>query len=167
MRIGIVMSRAPVDVKFNTDERFPSWNTHTRAPKVAESDRRLSTTALSGTTSEPNIRNSNTNVVTAMMPSAQGRDPMREAFESTSSAAPPCTRTANGASASRMSPINASPSSDDGDTSAMTDRYVPVSSGEAKRRELSPGDATRAPAACEPAMESTRATCSIADSRAA
>ncbi len=45
----------------NSQRKWPSWNTHTIAPNVADSDSVFSTSAFSGSTRLPVNRNSTTN----------------------------------------------------------------------------------------------------------
>ena len=63
---------APKLVNPSRPERCPSWNTHTSAPNVAPRDRVFMASALTGTSTEPVIRNSRTNVEAAMRPRAYG-----------------------------------------------------------------------------------------------
>ena len=63
---------------------WPSWKTQTIAPNVAVSDSRFNAIAFSGTTTDPNMRNSSTNVASAMIPAASGRRSPMAALESTS-----------------------------------------------------------------------------------
>ena len=114
---------------------------------------RLSTSALIGTTTLPNIRNSSTNVTTAMIPSGQRQlDEQRRPSMSTS-----CGRLAADAHVERRrrSPRTsrderARPRRDSGSTSGTTDRYVlpPAPRCEA---EVAAVAARRAPAG--PAMQ--------------
>ena len=84
MRMGVVASRLPVAVKSSRPDRWPSWKTHTMAPKVAVRLSRLRTIALTGMTTLPNIMNSRTAVITAMRPSANGRRSNSDCLVSTS-----------------------------------------------------------------------------------
>jgi len=56
IRMGVVVSVTPVGVNPRKPDRWPSWKTHTMAPKVAESHSRFSTIALMGTRIDPNMR---------------------------------------------------------------------------------------------------------------
>ena len=106
---GVVASMVPVGVKPRDSERWPSWKIHTMAPNVAVRLSRLSSTAFTGTSSPPNIRNSKTKVTSAMMPPAQGRRPISDAFESTNWADGPPTKTLKGDGTARTSLANCSP----------------------------------------------------------
>src|SRR3712207_8822763 len=59
---GMVMSTIPGGSKPSSPDRWPSWNTQTRAPKLAPSDSTFMTIALTGTTTDPVIRNSRAKV---------------------------------------------------------------------------------------------------------
>src|SRR3954466_9090861 len=122
MRMGVVESRAPVAVKFNALEKWPSWKIQTIAPNVALRLKTLSTSAFAGTTTLPNIRNSNTKVKMAISPMAQGIVPNSDAFWSTNWADAPPTRTGNGRGAARTAFTNASPWFDNGSMDGTTDR---------------------------------------------
>ena len=113
------------------------------APNVALRLRTLSTSALAGTTTLPNIRNSSTNVMTAMIPTASGRRLMSAWLVSTSWADEPPTSTGNGASASRRSWTSCSPSDEIGSTDGTTDSHVP--SSDSKRSVSAPSTGTRCP----------------------
>ena len=89
----MVASSVPVAVKSSGPLRWPSWNTHTMAPKVADRLSRLRMSALIGITTVPNSRNSSTKVMTAMMPAASGSSSNSDAFVSTSCADCPATCT--------------------------------------------------------------------------
>ena len=65
IRIGMVGSMVPVGVKLSSPDRWPSWKIHTTTPNVADSDSTFITIALTGSTTEPNARNSSTNVASA------------------------------------------------------------------------------------------------------
>ena len=60
---GMLATRVPVDVVPNAP-RWPSWKIHTIAPNAADSDRTLSASDLSGSTTLPVSRNSSTSVMT-------------------------------------------------------------------------------------------------------
>ena len=62
----------PVGVKFSRPDRWPSWNTQTSTPSAAAREIALVRSALTGTTTEPVIRNSRTSVVIATIPIAIG-----------------------------------------------------------------------------------------------
>ena len=68
---GITRSSEPGGSKPSSAGRCPSWNTQTSAPNVAPSDSTFITIALTGSTTEPVIRNSSTNVATTMIAMAQ------------------------------------------------------------------------------------------------
>ena len=61
IRMGMAGSMLP-GVKFSRPDRWPSWKIHTMAPNAAASDAAFITIALTGRTTEPNARNSSTNV---------------------------------------------------------------------------------------------------------
>jgi hypothetical protein len=50
----------------------PSWNTHTSTPRHAPSDTAFISSAFTGTSTDPVIRNSSTNVASATTPTASG-----------------------------------------------------------------------------------------------
>ena len=108
IRIGWVASIAPVLVKPSSDDRWPSWKIHTRAPKDAESDSTFITTALSGSTTEPNARNSSTRVTPTTNSPIHGSVEPRLASRSRRSAARPPTSTSApaGAGTARTSPTS-------------------------------------------------------------
>ena len=62
---GTHASMAPKASKPSSPDRWPCWKTQTSAPNVAPSDRVFITSALTGTSTEPVIRNSSTNVASA------------------------------------------------------------------------------------------------------
>ena len=124
MRIGDVASVLPTAVKSRIPERLPSWKIQTIAPNVAVRLRMLRTSAFNGTTIEPNIMNSSTNVMPAIRTSASGMAPSRPSLVSTNCADTPVTCTSNGAGVSRIERANASPSSELPSTSGTTDRNV-------------------------------------------
>ncbi len=68
---GMLATRVPVDV-VPSAPRLPSWKIHTIAPNAADSDRMLSTSALTGSTTLPVSRNSSTSMITAISPSTSG-----------------------------------------------------------------------------------------------
>ena len=68
IRIGIATAMSPVAVKSSSPEPLPSWKMKTIAPNVAVRLRKLSTSALIGTSTLPNSMNSTTSVVTATRP---------------------------------------------------------------------------------------------------
>src|SRR3546814_10694221 len=70
IKIGLVASSVPVAVKSRVPLRFPSWNTQTIAPNVADRLSRLRITALMGITTDPNCRNSTAKVTRAMIAAA-------------------------------------------------------------------------------------------------
>ena len=138
----------------------------TIAPNVAVRLRKLSTSALIGTSTLPNSMNSTTNVVTATRPIAHGKRSNTTSLESTWAAdCPPTSTSSNGESRSRTSSTSASPSADSGSTPGTTENHVPPSL--AKRTDIAPGGATSAPPMYEPVKASTRATPSSAESSAA
>ena len=62
------VSMPPVGVKFSRPDRWPSWNTQTSTPSDAASEITLVSSALTGTTTEPVMRNSSTRHATATIP---------------------------------------------------------------------------------------------------
>src|SRR5215469_8458901 len=72
MRTGKLMSTAPIGTKFSNPDRLPSWKISVIAPNDADSDNRFSTTDFSGSTTEPNARNSTTNDTTATNNASHG-----------------------------------------------------------------------------------------------
>ena len=121
----MVSTSWPVGVKPSRPDKWPSWKIHTMAPKVALKLSRLSTSAFTGTSRLPNMRNSNTNVDTAIRPSAIGMRSNIAAFASTRSAEVPPTTTENGMSRLRMSCTSCSPSPETGSTFGTTENHVP------------------------------------------
>src|SRR5207302_7638987 len=97
IRIGVDVSRAPVGVKSRNPARWPSWKIHTMAPNVAVRLSRLSTTAFTGTTTLPVIRNRTVNVTMPMITAASGTSVNNDDLASTSWADGPPERTGNGA----------------------------------------------------------------------
>ncbi len=126
MRIGVKMSMLPVGVKPSRPDRCPSWKIQTIAPNVAVRLRTLSSSALTGTRRLPVIRNSSTNVATAISASVHGRTARTDAFVSTSVADSPATENANGAAVARMSRTSRSPAAECGSTLGTTDSQVPA-----------------------------------------
>ena len=78
MSTGIVITSVPVAVKPSRPDRWPSWNTQTSAPKVADSDSRFSTIALTGISTEPKDRNRTTKVISAITTERE-RQPVEQA----------------------------------------------------------------------------------------
>ena len=91
IRIGMVGSMVPVGVKLSSPDRWPCWKIHTIAPNVAVSDSAFITMALTGSTTDPNARNSSTNVASTTTSAIQGRVWPRLASSSTSCAVAPPT----------------------------------------------------------------------------
>src|SRR5580698_607907 len=60
IRIGMVGSIDPVGVNRSKPDRCPHWKIQTTTPNVADSDSTFITIAFSGSTTEPNARNSST-----------------------------------------------------------------------------------------------------------
>ena len=121
---GVDAGNVPVAVKSRTPEKLPSWKIHTSAPNTALRLSTLRISALTGTTTLPNIRNSSTKVASATRPSAIGRRAKIDSFESTSSADGPVTRTGNGARVSRTALARRSPASEYGSTDGTTESQV-------------------------------------------
>ena len=105
IRIGIVGSMEPVGVNRSKPDRWPHWKIHTMTPNVADSESTFITIAFSGSTNEPNARNSSTNVETHTSRAIQGSVAPRLASSSTSPAVVPPTSTVapGGAAVSRSS----------------------------------------------------------------
>src|SRR5207247_9578422 len=93
IRIGIVGSIEPVGVNRSSPDRCPHWKIHTTTPNVADSDSTFITIAFSGRTTEPNARNSSTNVLTPVSSAIQGKVAPRLASSSTRPAVVPPTST--------------------------------------------------------------------------
>ncbi len=72
MMIGLPAIVKPGEVKPRTFERLPSWKIQTSAPKLAEIDRRVITTALAGMTTEPNSRYRISALARSVAPTAYG-----------------------------------------------------------------------------------------------
>jgi hypothetical protein len=68
----MVPSMLPWGVKFSHWDRLPSWNTQTRAPKVADRESRLVSTALRGISTLPSMKNSSTKITQTMAAMVQG-----------------------------------------------------------------------------------------------
>src|SRR3954447_1087623 len=102
IRTGITNHTEPVESKSSRPDRCPSWNTHTSAPKLAPSDSTFISSALTGTTTEPVMRNSSTKVASATNPRTKGSRDSSAALSSTVSAARPVTKVGNGVSTARM-----------------------------------------------------------------
>src|SRR5437879_6136998 len=124
IRIGFDESSVPVAVKCSRFERWPSWKMNTIAPNVADRDRTFITSAFSGITTLPVIRNSTTNVTRAMIPAAMGTQLKMAVLESTSSADGPATSTGNGACRPRMSWTRRSPAGETGSTDGITENQA-------------------------------------------
>ena len=103
IRIGIVGSIEPVGLNRSRPDRCPHWKIQTTTPNVADSDSTFITIAFSGSTTEPNARNSSTNVETQTSSAIQGSVEPRLLSSSTSPAVVPPTRTA--VPGTRMAPI--------------------------------------------------------------
>jgi hypothetical protein len=93
IRIGIVGSMVPVGVNCRSPDRCPSWKIHTTTPNVAASDSRFIAIALTGSTTDPNARNSSTNVAPAMTRPIHGTVADKLLSSSTSCAVCPPTYT--------------------------------------------------------------------------
>ena len=66
-------SRKPCDVKSSGPSRLPSLKIQVTMPKDAVIDNAFISTALTGSTSEPNARNSSTSITTTTISPIQGR----------------------------------------------------------------------------------------------
>src|SRR5215468_4259546 len=91
MMTGAQASTAPKAVNPSSEDRCPSWNTHTSAPNVAPSDKTFMTIALSGTSTEPVIKNNSAKVASAIQAAAYGARLAISALKSASDAAEPVT----------------------------------------------------------------------------
>ena len=60
-------------VKPSRWERWPSWKIQTTTPNDAPIDTRFITTALTGSSTDPNARNNRTRVTVAMIAAIHGR----------------------------------------------------------------------------------------------
>ena len=92
-RTGIHRSSAPTESKPSGPDRYPSWKTSFKAPKLAQRLRTFMTRALTGMTTDPVIRNSSSRVASATTTAAIGsRAPSRDLTSASSAAGPPtCT----------------------------------------------------------------------------
>ena len=81
----------PIGVKCRISWRLPSWKIHTSAPKLADSDSSVMTTALSGITSEPKSRNRITAEARRVVATAHGIRSFWLARKSSAMAATPPT----------------------------------------------------------------------------
>src|SRR4029450_7092892 len=99
---GTVMSTMPGGSKPSGPERWPSWNTQTSAPKLAPSDSTFMTIALTGTTTDPVIRNSRAKVASPISPRACGTRLASESRSAPRRGAGPVTPAATGRSRSRI-----------------------------------------------------------------
>src|SRR5215472_2935309 len=84
-------SAEPQAVNPSSEDRCPSWNTHTSAPNVAPSDKTFMTIALSGMSTEPVIKNNSAKVASAIQAAAYGARLAISALKSASDAAEPVT----------------------------------------------------------------------------
>ena len=91
IRIGMVGSIEPVGVNCSRRDRCPHWKIHTTTPNVADSDSTFITIALTGSTTDPNARNSSTNVASATTSAIHGSVRPRLYSSSTSCALCPPT----------------------------------------------------------------------------
>ena len=168
IRIGVVVSSMPVGVKPSSPDRWPSWKIQTIAPNVAVRLSMLSTSALTGTSTLPNMRNSSTNVTPAM--SAEGQrqraDQRRPCVDELRPTAPP-TSTANGAATARTACTSARPRASSARRSGTTDSHVPRVEREAGRERPVRAGTTPRPAGRRRSRASTRATPGTVDSAAA
>ena len=73
MKIGWVASRNPVEVKSSQPSRCPSAKIQVITPNDALIESRFTRIAFTGSTSEPNARNSSTSITTAMIAAIHGR----------------------------------------------------------------------------------------------
>ena len=80
-------------MKPSSPDRCPSWKIHTSAPTDAVSDSTFITIALSGSSTEPNARNSSTKVTRPTKAAIHGRMRPRLPSRSTSWAVSPPTST--------------------------------------------------------------------------
>ncbi len=115
------------------------------APKVAVRLSRLSTIALTGSTTLPVNRKSSTRVAPPMIPAASGNFATTAASVSTSWALSPVTSTGYGAGAARTSRASRSPAAEYASAAETTDSHVPV--GLANRSAAGTAGATCPPPA--------------------
>ena len=133
MTSGMVASSEPTGSKPKSPDRWPSWNTQTRAPNVAPSDSTFITTALAATTTEPVMRKRSTSVARTTRPRARGRRSTIDALKSTSSAASPVTKVGNDGRLPRRrwtTDCAVSPCSVPSGTTSTTDAATPGATGE-------------------------------------
>ena len=91
IRIGMVGSIVPLGVNCSSPDRCPSWKIQTTTPYMADSDSTFITIALTGSTTEPNARNSSTNVASATTSAIHGS--VRPRLESSSTSCAVCPPT--------------------------------------------------------------------------
>ena len=84
-------SMVPVGVNRSSPDRCPSWKIQTITPNVADSDSTFIKIAFTGSTTDPNARNSSTNVARQMTRAIHGSVWPRLASSSTSWAVTPPT----------------------------------------------------------------------------
>ena len=72
IRIGMVGLIVPFGVKPSSPDRCPSWKIHVTTPYIAPSDKMFITIASTGSTSDPNARNSSTNVASTTASAIHG-----------------------------------------------------------------------------------------------
>ncbi len=73
IRIGMVGLIVPFGVKPSSPDRCPSAKIQVTTPYIADSDKMFITIACSGRTSDPNARNSSTNVARTTASAIHGR----------------------------------------------------------------------------------------------
>ena len=105
MRIRLVGSRKPVEVKPSRSARCPSWKIQTTTPNDAPIEMTFISIALIGSTTEPKARNSSRNVIAPAISSAiQGsRSPRLSSWSRSAAGRPPTSTSAPaGAGSSRI-----------------------------------------------------------------
>ena len=83
IRIGFVASRNPCGVKPSVSARWPSAKIQVTTPNDAVIENRFITIALTGSTSEPNARNSSTSITPTTIRPIHGRCDPTESMRST------------------------------------------------------------------------------------
>ena len=73
IKIGVAGSIVPSGVNPSSQDRCPSWKIHVTTPKAADSETTFIVMAFTGSTTDPNARNSSTNVAVAIAPHAFGK----------------------------------------------------------------------------------------------
>ncbi len=109
IRTGMVGSMVPVGVNCSSRDRCPSWKIHTTTPYMADSDSTFIAIALTGSTTDPNARNSSTNVASPTTSPIHGKICPRLDSSSTSCAVGPPTYARATRAVSRRTPVTCAP----------------------------------------------------------